>query len=222
MSNINLDNLTSGEIITFGLYRQTTDGADTTPIKWRVLQICQAGLLVLSEHILDCKRFHSEFAATSWRDCALRKWLNEEFYHAAFNDAAKERIKTTLCTDNGDGIPDTQDKIFLLGVDEVKKFTLALGQDANTPRRAVGTEFAREKKADGCRFYVYDKSISRDYLIEDGKKQGCSWWWLRTQLGNQSRDRATFVGIRASLHSYGRVNLACYGVRPALKLRLLF
>jgi hypothetical protein len=74
------------------------------------------------------------------------------------------------------------------------------------------------KKADGCRLYVYDKSVKDDYLIENGKKQGCSWWWLRTQLGRSSC--ATFIGPRASVRSYGRVDLIYYGVRPALKINL--
>jgi hypothetical protein len=64
--------------------------------------------------------------------------------------------------------------------------------------------------------YVYDKSESDNYITENGKKLGCSWWWLRTQPGSSSR--AAFVGTRASIRSYGRVNLKYYGVRPAIKL----
>ena len=208
-----------GEIISFGLYQQTADDADKTPIQWRVLRNSDGELLLLSEHILDCKRYHGEFADTSWRDCDLRRWLNEEFYHAAFDAAEKQRIQTTLCTDNGEGSPDTRDKVFLLGAAEVKELTESRNHNQNSPRRAVGTEWAKVKKADGCQLYVYDKSVEADYLSENGVTRGCSWWWLRTQL-HESAARATFVGPRASIRSYARVNLACYGVRPALKLRV--
>lgn len=206
----------SGEIITFGAYPQTADGADKTPIQWRILQNSVSELLLLSEYILDCKRYHGEYMDITWQDCDLRKWLNKEFYNAAFDAAEKEFIMTTRCTDNGEDRPDTEDRVFLLSVAEVKK--LIANDASDMKRRAIGTDFAKIKKADGCRLYVYDKSVEADYIIENGKKHGCSWWWLRTQPGSPSR--AAFVGPRNSIRSYARVNLAGYGVRPALKLNL--
>lgn len=202
-----------GDLITFGMYPQTADGADRTPIRWRVLQNFGKELFILSEYILDCKRYHGAFTDITWRDCDLRQWLNDAFYHAAFRATEKKLVATTLCTDNGKDSPDTEDKVFLLGVAEVKELTDVLGKKV---RRAVGTEFAKVKKADGCYLYVYDKSVADNYVIESGKKYGCSWWWLRTQLGGSSR--ATFIGTRASIRSYGRVSLRFYGVRPAVKL----
>lgn len=204
-----------GDIMTFGSYPQTADGADRTPIKWRVLQNSGGELFLLSEYLLDCKRYHGEYVDITWRDCDLRTWLNDEFYNTAFNAAEKKFVRATRCTDNGEGRPDTEDKVFLLSVAEVKSLTDIFGKDL---RRAIGTEFAKVKKADGCRLYVYDKSVSADYVTENGIKHGCSWWWSRTQLGSSSR--ATFIGTRASIRSYGRVSLAVYGVRPALRLNL--
>jgi hypothetical protein len=75
-------------------------------------------------------------------------------------------------------------------------------------------------KADGCRLYVYDKGLQRDYVVENGERHGCSWWWTRTQLqirGGRS-SRAAFIGARGDVKSYGRVNLRYYGVRPAVRL----
>jgi hypothetical protein len=202
-----------GEIITFGRYPQSADGTDRTPIRWRVLQNASGELFLLSERILDCKRYHGAFVDITWRDCDLRRWLNDDFYQAAFDAAEQGAIKTTRCTDNGAGSPDTEDRVFLPGAAEIRELTDALGKDF---RRAVGTEFARVKKADGCRLYVYDKSVDDNYITENGVKRGCSWWWLRTRLGEASR--AAFVGTRASIRSYCRVNRVSYGVRPALKL----
>ncbi len=210
-----------GEIVTFGSYPQTADGADRTPIKWRVLRNSGSELFLLSEYILDCKRYHREFVDTTWRDCDLRKWLNDEFYDAAFNAAEQELVKTARCTDNGEGSPDTEDKAFLLGVAEVNSVTDELGKDF---RRARATEFAKMERADGCHLYVMDKNIDTDYISEGGKKYGCSWWWLRNQgrLKDKGKDpaRAMFIGTRASIRHYARVNLAGYGVRPALRLDL--
>ncbi|WP_282433061.1 DUF6273 domain-containing protein [Desulfosporosinus youngiae] len=43
--------------------------------------------------MLDCKQYHSGDTDIIWRDCDLRKWLNHEFYNAAFNDSEKRFIK---------------------------------------------------------------------------------------------------------------------------------
>ncbi|MEK4058117.1 MULTISPECIES: DUF6273 domain-containing protein [unclassified Paenibacillus] len=204
-----------GEIFTFGTYPQTLGGEDRTPIKWRVLQNSGSELFILSEYILDCRRYHGEYADITWRDSDLRRWLNDEFYNAAFNGSEKRFIKTTHCADNGEGSADTEDKVFLPSVSEVKELTYKLDEvSLSAKRRATATEFARIKKNDGCHLYVYNKKVKNDYITEEGEELGCSWWWLRTQHGSSSR--AFFIGPRSSVRSYGRVNLACYGVRPAL------
>jgi hypothetical protein len=208
-------NAKPGDRVTFGAYPHMADGADRTPITWRVLDNSGGELFLLSETILDCKRYHGEFVDITWRDCNLRGWLNGVFYDAAFNAAEQGLVKTTHCTDNGEGSPDTEDRVFLPGAAEVNSLTGVLGKDF---RRAVGTAFAKVKKADGCRLYVYDKSVAEDYITVNGQTQGCSWWWLRTQ-GNRA-SRAVFIGTHASIRHYGRVNLPYYGVRPALKLNL--
>ena len=209
------------DIITFGRYPQTADGADSTPIQWYVLQPSGSELFILSKYILDCKRYHGEYKDITWRDCDVRKWLNDAFYNIAFNAAEKGFIKTTHCTDNGEGSPDTEDNVFLLSVNEIKTFT-TVSDEAGIRRCTVGTDFAKTKKADGCHLYVYDKGVEKDYVVEGGEKHGCSWWWTRTQsqIKNGSSSRATFIGARSNIKTYGRVNLAYYGVRPALKLHL--
>lgn len=210
-----------GEVITFGSYPQAADSIDGTPIKWRVLQSVAGELFVLSEHILDCKQYHREYTDITWLDCDLRHWLNDEFYDVAFTHAEKEVVKTIHNTDNGEGSPNTDDKIFLLSATEVNSLTEELGKDF---RRARGTEFAKTKKTDGCHLYVMDKNIDTDYITEGGRKYGCSWWWLRNQgrLKGKGNDpsRAVFIGTRASIRHYARVNLAGYGVRPAVRLDL--
>jgi len=214
-------NAQPGDIIPFGAYPQTAGGADRTPIQWRVLQNSGGELFLLSATILDCKRYHGAHTDITWRDCDLRKWLNEEFYDVAFDAAEKELVKTTRCTDNGEGSPDTDDQVFLLSVAEVNRLTGSLGKDF---RRARGTEFAKAQRADGCHLYVMDKNVDTDYIIVGSERVGCSWWWLRDQgrLKDKGNDpsRAVFIGTRASIRHYARVDLTSYGVRPALKLHL--
>ncbi len=209
-----------GEIIPFGFYPQTANGMDKTPIQWRVLQNAGEVLFLLSEYIIDCKRYHNEAVDTTWHDCDMRKWLNSEFFRIAFTADEQERIKTTICTDNGEGSPDTEDKVFLLSVAEVEEFTSP--RDGDKRRRTIGTEYARAKKADGCRLYVYNKGVEQDYIVENEVKHGCSWWWTRTQSqrGTGNLSRATFIGARSNIKRYGKVDIKFYGVRPAFKLNL--
>ncbi|WP_237566464.1 DUF6273 domain-containing protein [Paenibacillus sp. EZ-K15] len=148
----------------------------------------------------------------TWHDCDLRKWLNDEFYNTAFNAAEKEVIKTTHCTDNGEDSPDTGDIVFLLSVTEIKELSDIHGKEL---RHAVGTDFAKSKKNDGCSLYVYDKTNKDNYIIRKGEEVGCSWWWLRTQAF-----ACFFVGPSCSIRSYANVSLTRDGVRPALKLTL--
>ncbi len=164
-----------GEIITLGTYPQNADGYDITPIEWRVLQNSGSELFILSEFILDCKRYHGKSADITWydcvditwRDCDLRKWLNDEFYNTAFTATEKGLIKTAPCTDNGEGCPDTEDRVFLLSVNEVKDISDKHGRDL---LRSVGTDFAKTKKSDGCSLYVYDKTNKDNYIIKNGRK----------------------------------------------------
>ncbi|WP_334071449.1 MULTISPECIES: DUF6273 domain-containing protein [Paenibacillus] len=217
----NLD-IKPGEIMTFGSYPQSADGEEL-PIEWRVLQNSGGELFMISEYILDCKRYHGsskditwrDCVDITWRDCDLRKWLNDEFYNIAFSAAEKEYIKTAHCADNGEGSPETEDKVFLLSVDEIKQFSEIHGKDL---RRAAGTDFAKQKKNDGCSLYVYDKTNKDNFIIKNGEEVGCSWWWLRTQ-GNKP-SRAFFIGPSFSIRSYANVSLARDGVRPALIIQV--
>jgi hypothetical protein len=79
-----------------------------------------------------------------------------------------------------------------------------------------------EKKSDGCHLYVYDKTVEKDYLVVDGKRHGCSWWWTRSQpqAENGLAWCAAFVGARGDVKSYGRVDIARYGARPAIHVGL--
>jgi hypothetical protein len=80
--------------------------------------------LLISENIVAVRPYHSVLEETSWRECALRRWLNDEYFDS-LPESFRERIIETsnyLC-----GIPteDTEDlefmardKVFILSADE--------------------------------------------------------------------------------------------------------
>jgi hypothetical protein len=209
-----------GDTVLFGTYPQAADGSDKTPIAWRVLHSSPDELFLLSHYILDCNRYHGEDVSTQWRDCDLRRWLNGTFYDAAFSAREKECIHTTRCSDNGNGKADTKDKVFLLSLAEIQKFTDTKdGTETTIMRRTTSTDWAKTTMPDGCRLYVYDKGIEKDYVTEGGRKLGCSWWWTRTQSQDEHPDRATFIGARSNIKRYGQVTVKGCGVRPAIRLR---
>jgi hypothetical protein len=221
LSTAERDGIRVNDLIAFGSFPQSSASDVAEPIEWRVLDCTDDAVMLLSDRILDCRRYHSEFVETTWRDSDLRAWLNGEFFRAAFGDDEHELVLQTTCRDNGVGTPDTVDRVFLLSVHQVRTLT-ALTPDGRPRRAAIGTVFAQLPKGDGCRLYVYDKGVERDYITANEARHGCSWWWTRTQL--QVEDgrsaRAAFVGARGDVKSYGRVNLAWYGVRPAIRLGL--
>ena len=77
---------------------------------------------------LDCQPYNTERADVTWETCTLRKWLNNDFYNAAFSVADQDRIITANLSnpDNAiwgtEGGNDTNDKVFCLNVDEIRKY----------------------------------------------------------------------------------------------------
>lgn len=201
-----LKNVSVGEYITFGFYEQDnilSNGPE--PIEWLVLDKQEGKALVLSKFALDEKPYDEEYADVTWENWTLRNWLNDEFYHSAFDEEEKLVIAETLVKnkDNGatgvQGEGDTKDKVFLLSIEEVTTY-FDSDQGAHDPnRRAKVTEYA---KAQGGWY-----STSEDYY-------GNGWWLLRSP--------GIFGSNAAGISEYGNVTLLAtiYGhsnvVRPAL------
>ena len=67
------------------------------------------------------------FKSITWEKCELRNWLNNEFYSEFTKQEQSKIITTKVINDNNpqlgtDGGRDTTDKIFILSVDEAKKY----------------------------------------------------------------------------------------------------
>ncbi|HBJ19196.1 MAG TPA: hypothetical protein DDY70_05625 [Clostridiales bacterium] len=84
-------------------------------------------------YYVDSEEVPDETAAYNWEYSYIRKWLNDTFYNTAFTDLQKEIIQTTKIDNSAyDGTlrlkdkspnedynnPDTEDKIFLLSLQE--------------------------------------------------------------------------------------------------------
>ncbi len=104
------------EVVHFGKY------------DWLVLKWEKGHMLLLMKDVLEQRRkYHQVMKAITWEKCTLRKWLNEDFYNT-FTPEEQARILETHLVNPGNktwntrGGNDTDDKIFLLSLDEAKEY----------------------------------------------------------------------------------------------------
>lgn len=192
--NYNLwKNTKIGDVFTFGNYHGETE--------WIVLDKEGTQLLIISKNALDCKPYNISKISVTWQTCFLRQWLNNEFIEEAFSAEEQKMIVTTKVTntDNSsygtEGGNDTEDKVFLLSVDEAKQYF-----SSNEDRKCRPSTYAKEQGAD----------------VSDN---GNCWWWLRSPGSNQYYAAGVYGG--GGIYKYGLdVDLGSYAVRPAMWIDL--
>lgn len=79
-----------GDVFTFGCYGPKD--TPMLPISWRVLDVEENRILVLSERILAMRPFHNDCKPIRWEDSSLRWWLNHKFLEVAFTPEERELI----------------------------------------------------------------------------------------------------------------------------------
>lgn len=169
-----------GDYVMFGSYEQDNDSSNgAEAIKWVVLDKQDGKVLLHSKYALDCKLYHESREEVTWETCSLRSWLNNEFYEKAFTESEQERIAETKVStpDNSEhgseGGNDTNDKVFLLSMEEADKYFEPDPRDCPPGRRRQLTEYA---KAQGG--YSYSEAVEGAYGTTEF--DGCGDWWLRT------------------------------------------
>lgn len=198
-NNFKKGNYSVGDVVLFGNYHGE--------IEWLVLDKQDGKALLISKYALDAKPYNEKHTNITWEYCTLRAWLNGAFINAAFSEAEKGLILDANLTnaDNAeygtDGGNDTVDKVFLLSIDEAKKYF-----PDDVSRRCAPTKYAKEQGA----------YLSDDYTTASGE---AVCWWLRSPGIDQ--------GCATTVNSYGCVNVRGSGinidygcVRPALWVRL--
>ena len=200
-----------GNIIEFGSYYQD-DLSRKTPIKWRVLEVKDGKALLISELLLDAQPYNKEFKEITWENSSIRDWLNNEFINEAFTQSEQNKINLTYIYNNDNvqygtkGENNTQDKIFLLSLDEVNKYL------PNEKQRAIKvTTYAQKRGAS-----VYKELCCRKY-------EGNGWWWLRSPGYDQSTAAVVqYDGIiNGTIDGFGLdVTNDDIAVRPALFINL--
>ncbi len=188
-----------GQKVTLGSFPQSdVSGEKRDPVEWRVLAAEGGKALLISEKGLDCRMYHGDNTTMTWENCDLRKWLNGEFMRESFTQQEQADILTTSTPNPGStvhgaaGGNDTEDKVFLLNVDEAERY---FADDQS--RMTDPTPYTQARGA-----FINERT-------------GKVWWWLRSP-GYYVSDAAG-VNYLGQLHKSGdNVSTTNNAVRPAM------
>ena len=189
-----------GKYVKLGKYKQSGEGKGN--IEWLVLEVKDGRALLISKYALDCKLYNTSLEAVTWESCTLREWLNNDFINTAFSAEEQAMIPTVTVAPGKNpqygtnpGNP-TQDKVFLLSIDEAEKYF-------------------KSSKARRCKPTAY--VVAKGAFV--GSSNGNCWWWLRSPGGYQ--DYSAGVDVVGGVGEYGNnVNDYDNAVRPALWIDL--
>lgn len=185
-----IDRVKIGDKVLLGSYEQDNNlDNGNEKIEWIVLGVKDNKALLISKYALDCQIYSDTVENITWGDSLLRKWLNEDFYKAAFSSKDKGCIVSTSTGSEGEN-GKVIDNVFLLSIEEAE---LYFKSDAE--RACVSTEYA----------------VARGATNESG----FCFWWLRSP--GKMEECAAFVFNLGYIFDYGRMaNLGDCGVRPAV------
>lgn len=174
------------------------------PVQWRVLQVTDGQMLLLSQQVLDNRIFSANSGRMSWEESDLRSWLNggSMYSERSFLDHAFTKEEQDAIVINSGG-----DKLFLLGEEEIynKAYGFISYSDlADEGRRCAGSDYA---KAMGV------------YVSADEEYRGNACWLMRSP--GSTKEHVAGVRFDGIVNTYGvspqdfAVN---YGVRVGLIL----
>ncbi len=197
-----------GSRVYFGHYEQGSQGANgPEPILWRVLEVAEDSILLLSEYGLVCKNYNDTYENVTWETSTLRAWLNGEFLDTAFTNKERYVIQDTLVKNevnknyNTSGGNDTVDQVFLLSYEEAQN-------------NAYGFQSGVSNKSKSRQMRVTEAALVEGYA---NKENGNTCWWLRSSgITNQYAAYVFSVGSITDSYYAGRRNDA---VRPVIRIK---
>jgi hypothetical protein len=201
--------LSVGDIIKFGAY------------EWQVLDAKDGKAMLITQDVTHVNiPYNEENTDVTWETCTLRKWLNEEFYNSFSKEEQGRIVPTANVNDDNQwfetsGGKNTQDRIFLLSIDEIIKYF----GDSGDLKNKKGYNWDKYKwiLVNGLGSAIVDRFNEKRVAKYNG---GAAWWWLRSPgyFGNRAAYVSDFgnVFMNGYLVDYVR---GIGGVRPALWLK---
>jgi len=221
-----------GNHVFFGHYEQDGDLSNgKEPVEWEILKEEDGKMLLISLHILDNRPYDEDGSdSITWETCGLRRWLNNDFMNAAFTDAEAELVMTTTLSNpnsprGGQGGNDTEDKVFILSVDEVLAYYDP--DDLSEYQGDIYSPwFVREVTPYAVSQGIMHNVITEDdyynsnmyrFFTEDVVGMDSSGWWLRSP-GNFNYNICYASGHGTAGWNLFEAKHARDGVRPVIWL----
>jgi hypothetical protein len=178
---------------------------------WQVLDVQDGKALIITQNLINGRRYHNQIADVTWEQSDLRRWLNDGFYNSIPTDE-RARIAETTVVNSGNpwygtrGGNDTQDKIFLLSIEEVVRYFGDSGRLQNIPASASGKQVLSDEYDSARIANQPDSRVAGNWYL---RTPGSS---LRTAVYVNMQGRFRVIG--GSVSSHGDNNNA--HIRPAL------
>ncbi len=197
---ISLQSTQVGDSIVFGSYPQyNNESKRKVDIEWLVLAKKDDRILVISKYGLETQNYNSSAREVTWETCSLRQWLNGTFLNTAFTPGEQKQILSSTVT--ADKNPkynistgeDTNDKIFLLSI-----------QEAN--------QYFKSDQERCCEILAYVKNNRETYAAIT--------WWLRTPGADNLNAAAVKANGVIEAGGYSVNQNPYVAVRPAMWITL--
>lgn len=204
------DYTTRFDVLQFGVYEQDADSTTVNePIEWLVLSETNDKILVISKDTIISISYHDKIENITWDSSILRLYLNNVFYNMFLNDEEKSMVIPTILKNDGlnefgfSNGKNTIDKVFVLNLDEYKKYF-----NDDKERISKGTKYGK----------TIGLQLSSTLPIADVPIENGTFYWAR-DVGYHESDVAC-------VNWDGRINVYGYncksdgmGVRPCMWLK---
>ena len=219
--NINLSEMRG---VYFGHYpQQANEAAEKDPIEWLVFRRTNNQAMLVSKYILDHVIYDDrpkedvEGGIYLWRDSLIREWLNEKFYNDAF-DEIEQKILSDVVINGNNYIPQTTDKVSLLGLGDLELLGLLDDMAIDNRARTIATDYAKStptamfaRKNANNGNDVDNVDLEKRNLDDYFNKMSSSYW-----LRSDHVDRGAIAVLKVGYFQEFYANEVGRGVRPMI------
>lgn len=209
-----------GEIFTLGSY-PTSSSTERKPIDWVVLDKQGPYVFAIVWNCLDAKQYHSQNKPVRWRDCSLRRWLNNDFYHSAFTPIEQKLIVKAPVSKDWN-VSEKDDFVSLL-CPMGKEYFCQRSSPKGLSQYAYPPEALIDR--DPYKYAPSDKKSESAILLESLGYKTDSYmsgpWWLRTSGDKPELPYfVSWTGSSTFVDSTNRFPTDYFLVRPVIWLKL--